>query len=178
MKVIFLDVDGVLIHDESLDGINLHIDEEKIKILKEIVEKTDSKIVLSSAWRKEYNRDLPGKRNRYKVLENILNRNGLQIYDRTPIIKEKSLPYDHDEEYQVINLSYDPKTTRAAEVYSYLKSNEEIESFLILDDENHEWEHFGLEHNWIQTNSHSGGLLKEHINQGVEILSNQIKKRR
>ena len=89
MKVIFLDVDGVLIHNESLDGINLHIDEENVKTLKEIVDKTDAKIVLSSSWRKEYNNDLPGKRNRYKVLENILNRNGLEIYDRTPVIKGK-----------------------------------------------------------------------------------------
>ena len=178
MKVIFLDVDGVLIHNESLDGVNLHIDEENVKVLKEIVDKTDAKIVLSSAWRKEYNKDLPGKKNRYKVLENILNRNALQIYDRTPIIKEQSLPYEHQEDLQVINLSYDPKTTRAAEINSYIENHEEIESFLILDDENHEWEYFGFENNWIHTDPSKGALQKHHIPQAIEILEVIKTKRR
>ena len=127
MKVIFLDVDGVLIHDESLDGINLHIDEEKIKILKEIVEKTDSKIVLSSAWRKEYNRDLPGKRNRYKVLENILNRNGLQIYDRTPIIKENNGFYQKYGENLKIKIICDEKIENNEIKVDYFKRKPKME---------------------------------------------------
>ena len=59
MKVIFLDVDGVLNSDEYIDraqkqeiqGIERHIDVEKIKLLKKAIDETGAKVVLSSSWR-------------------------------------------------------------------------------------------------------------------------------
>ena len=53
MKVIFLDIDGVLNYSgckEKIGGI-FFVNDERIKILKEIIDKTNAKIVLSSTWR-------------------------------------------------------------------------------------------------------------------------------
>lgn len=47
MKVIFLDVYGVLIHNKYSNKETLHIDEDKVKILKQIIDQTEAKIVLS-----------------------------------------------------------------------------------------------------------------------------------
>ena len=61
MKVIFLDIDGVLNTSEIFieqsknykqKGIyNVEIDEFRVEYLKQIIEKTNAKIVLSSSWR-------------------------------------------------------------------------------------------------------------------------------
>lgn len=57
MKVIFLDVDGVLNHASSnalysLGGYNyMGIEPEKVALLNKIVEATGAHVVLSSAWR-------------------------------------------------------------------------------------------------------------------------------
>lgn len=59
MKVIFLDVDGVLNSDEyihkvikkKINGIESEIDVEKIKLLKKAVDETGANVVLSSSWR-------------------------------------------------------------------------------------------------------------------------------
>ena len=51
-KVVFLDIDGVLNthHLRCKHGID-HINNDKIKILKKIIEATGAEIVLSSTWR-------------------------------------------------------------------------------------------------------------------------------
>ena len=59
MKVIFLDIDGVLNSDEYVDkvkksdiqGIERDIDIEKVKLLKRAIDETGAKVVLSSSWR-------------------------------------------------------------------------------------------------------------------------------
>lgn len=58
MKVIFLDIDGVLNHQawyknaKGIKGELKHFDPECVKRLNKITDSTDSKIVLSSTWRK------------------------------------------------------------------------------------------------------------------------------
>ena len=57
MKVIFLDIDGVLNSDEYIDraknsqGIERHIDIDKVKLLKKAIDETGAKTVLTSSWR-------------------------------------------------------------------------------------------------------------------------------
>ena len=50
MKVIFLDFDGVITSPDSKWKIDMH----KIKIINDICDKTDAKIVVSSTWRTGY----------------------------------------------------------------------------------------------------------------------------
>ncbi len=57
MKIIFLDIDGVLNNDDT-PGEFICWDPNLIKILNRIIEETGAKIVLSSTWRKiEYRCD-------------------------------------------------------------------------------------------------------------------------
>ena len=59
MKVIFLDIDGVLnsyeyfdkIENLNVQGIEREIDVNKIKLLKRAVDETKAKVVLTSSWR-------------------------------------------------------------------------------------------------------------------------------
>lgn len=59
MKIIFLDIDGVLNSDEYFDkikylkieGIESEIDRKKVKLLQEAVKQTGAKVVLTSSWR-------------------------------------------------------------------------------------------------------------------------------
>ena len=59
MKVIFLDIDGLLNSDEYFDkikkmqiqGIESEIDVNKVKLLKKAVDETGAKVVLTSSWR-------------------------------------------------------------------------------------------------------------------------------
>lgn len=81
MKVVFLDVDGVL---NTIDGIcNFgmnYIDDERVQLVAKIINATDAKIVLSSTWRID-----PENR---KLVEIALSKYGLTIFDAT-LISEK-----------------------------------------------------------------------------------------
>lgn len=111
MKVIFLDVDGVLNSDDyfdkienlNIEGIENDIDVEKIKLLKEAVKQTGAKVVLSSSWR--YTR-------KAKELRELLLNYGIYV-DATPFLENK----------------------RGIEIKEWIKSHNDIEDFIILDDE-------------------------------------------
>ena len=111
MKVIFLDVDGVLNSDEYFDkiknvnicGIESEIDVEKIKLLKKAIDETGANVVLSSSWRYTKNA---------QYLKELLLRYGIKI-DSTPLIQNK----------------------RGLEIKQWLLNHPEVEKFVILDDE-------------------------------------------
>lgn len=111
MKVIFLDIDGVLNSDEYFDkisnldiqGIEQEIDIEKVKLLREAINETGAKVVLSSSWR--YTR-------KGQQLKELLS--NYEIYvDSTPFIQNE----------------------RGLEIKQWLSENHCIEDFVILDDE-------------------------------------------
>ncbi|MCM1048954.1 MAG: HAD domain-containing protein [Clostridiales bacterium] len=64
IKVLFLDIDGVLnsnfwnaAHQREISDVTL-IDEEKIKLLALLVKRTNAKIILHSGWRTWFNSEL------------------------------------------------------------------------------------------------------------------------
>ena len=111
MKVIFLDVDGVLNSDDyfdkienmNIEGIENDIDVEKIKLLRMAIEETDAKVVLSSSWR--YTR-------KAQSLKELLLRYGIYV-NSTPFLNHE----------------------RGKEIKEWIKNNRDIEDFVILDDE-------------------------------------------
>lgn len=107
MKVIFLDVDGVL----NFLGSEEQILAEKVTLLKKIVDKTQAQIVLSSDWRIWWDK----KDGDFLELESKLKESGLTLLDKTP---------DSRHGY------------RGAEIYQWIQewTGENIESFVILDD--------------------------------------------
>lgn len=111
MKVIFLDIDGVLnsyeyfvkTRDLNIQGIESEVDVEKIKLLKQAIDETGAKVVLSSSWRYTKNA---------QYLKELLSH--YDIYtDSTPFIQNE----------------------RGLEIKQWLLDNPNVEEYVILDDE-------------------------------------------
>lgn len=88
MKVIFLDIDGVLNSDaymkkqldNSSEGIKSEIDPATLILLKKAVDTTGAKIILSSSWRII---------RKYNELEKFLMKFGISLSGKTPYIDGK-----------------------------------------------------------------------------------------
>ncbi|WP_373266219.1 HAD domain-containing protein [Hungatella hathewayi] len=177
MKIVFLDIDGVLTYDGYENRETAHIDENKVELLAEIIKETDSKIVLISSWRGQFRNGLYVHPKIYYIMVKILQKHGLSINDIVPYInveitdkREVSLLTLDD----LSKIEINPETGRAAEVHQWLCSHPEVKRFVILDDEDNAWDYYGYERYWIQTNYYdkNGGLSKEHVNRAIAILLN------
>jgi hypothetical protein len=125
LKVIFLDVDGVLNSEVSREQERNNFDnwmehevsEMHVNNLKKIVDATGAQIVLSSSWRfdhpKATGRDFIADP-LMKVLDRKLKAVGLDIIDVTPDLRGK---------------------IRGAEIQDWLDRHSEVERFVILDDD-------------------------------------------
>ena len=132
MKIIFLDVDGVLNNNIFLKkrriilkenkGIYIpRLDDKNFIALKTLVERTNAKIVLSSYWRYYFDKNL------------MPNNNGLHNHGKDLTLKLRK----H-------NLSLKDKTStdltrfqkRGDIIKEYLHTHEDIDNFVILDDDN------------------------------------------
>ncbi|MDA8967781.1 HAD domain-containing protein [bacterium] len=80
MKIIFLDVDGVLntVRDYRLFGHG-YINKDRVALLAHVVERTAGKIVLASNWRL-LDRD-------QRLVEDALSLHNLEIFDVTPTLE-------------------------------------------------------------------------------------------
>ena len=105
MKVIFLDVDGVLNSDEFFENNtdDSYIDVKAVKLVKKVIEETGAKIVVSSSFR--YNQA-------FQEIQEILLRNGI-LFEKTPFINNE----------------------RGKEIKKWLSEKSDIEDYVILDDD-------------------------------------------
>lgn len=188
-KIIFLDIDGVLngYNKWNLLGWNIvkrikykplelwykritepfGVHENKVKRLAKIIKATNAKIVLSSSWRygwwqKPYEKqDMDQKR-----LTDLFNKYNIHVIDITP---------------------KDNNGRRGMEIYNWLaKHEDEVESFIILDDENYDMGIFQKDKRFIQTStvslnnmiigkfSENTGLKRKHVKSAIRQL--QLKK--
>ena len=155
MKVIFLDIDGVLNTIDTFKrrkdiynnyGVIIpRIDFYRVKFLKEIIDKTDAKIIISSTWRK-YDNDM-------KELKEVFSLFDLEVYDVTCI---------------------DISGKKGIEINDWLNKNE-VDSFVIIDDETSDMIH--LEKYVVKTreNFKATGLLEKHVDVAINILNNSKK---
>ena len=153
MKIIFLDIDGVLVTPASLYNIpnKKLIDvfcRTRVCRLNKIVQETNAKIVLSSSWRIG---------NTLDVMDTYLIHNGLQytLYDKTPSFGQRS-----------------------EEITHWIKNNQPIVSYVILEDDvtdTMEEEHSGhiVKTKWWPTKevAKDYGLLSEHVSKAINILN-------
>lgn len=153
MKVIFLDVDGVLndrhtLEREPTTGY-IGVDETKCQLLSEIVQKTGCRIVLSSTWRK-HPKMLPYL---YQKLGPVVHGS---IVGQTPVLDEltaaSTLYRGH---------------TRGDEIAAWLKGTDSAYHFLILDDDPCMGE---LREHCLQTDTHIG-LTPQLAEQAIERLN-------
>jgi len=105
MKVVFLDIDGVL--NDTVTTKDLMNDlpkKDHLDCLKTIIDATGAKIVLSSTWRL-----LPSARS---AVKSALGTVGLEFIDITKELRD-----------------------RASEIQEWLSRHPDVEQFVILDDE-------------------------------------------
>ena len=161
MKVIFLDIDGVLncstsksfCHDDTC-GIITGIDSDKVKRLARIVEQTGAKIVLSSDWKVGWEKYyITNKPSHAKYLDNhLLKKGGLIIFDKTPNINKGSW-------------------FRGEEILTYLRLHQGIDNYVILDDTFFEdFDNKNIIDHLIITD-YKYGLTDENVKQAIEILN-------
>ena len=151
MKVIFLDIDGVLNSDEYLDkvknsdiqGIERDIDVGKVKLLKRAIDETGARVVLSSSWR--YTRNA-------RYLKELLANYEIRV-DSTPYIQD----------------------IRGLEIKKWLSENQGVEDFIILDDEIFDSFDEGLIKKLVKVSNGNGrslgeGLLPKDVDEIIERL--------
>jgi len=140
MKVIFLDVDGVL---NDNDRKKPKVQEDKVKLLKEIAEKTEANLVLSSDWR--YWWDKPDED--FILLVEMLRKFGMELISKTPITRH----------------GY-----RGAEIYQWMNEwrGEQVEKFVIIDDCDDMKPYMDR---LVQT-LHNQGLAKIHVEKAIKLL--------
>lgn len=160
MKIIFLDIDGVLngygiwsmlgwklsslLHIQkfyrkhSRDPFGIH--EEKVKRLGEIVSSSGAKVVMtSSGWRNSFwNTPYKDKTKNQKMLVDLLNKYNIDVIDITPFTKQRR---------------------RDKEILLWLAENEDnVDSFIILDDERSDLQCFANS-NLVQTSKIKNGQI-------------------
>lgn len=156
MKVLFLDIDGVLNHFAFLLGRASHpamtndetsgtewIDPDCVAHLNAIIARSGAKVVISSSWRYVYG---PA------AMERILRRRGF--------IGE------------VIGETQKTNLTRGEEIAAWLKAAPEpVDGFAILDDDT---DMAPLGAHQVVTSHATGGLLAEHVEQALAILGEPL----
>ena len=171
MKVIFLDIDGVLNTSETSKEIyyeyqsthkrRVELDVERIKYLKEIVDTTSAVIVLSSTWRSMGHMEdgvfIPNNRKTEELVK-LLSFNGLFIYDVTPFMEGD----------------------RFVEIMTWIQEHE-VEDFIIIDDESFGFDEEAKKHLVKTINMRKNlddilGLSEHHVPDAIQKLTLKSKK--
>jgi len=111
MKVIFLDIDGVINYDDTnatAPSGAMGVSNSRIELLKQIVDVTGAKVVLASTWRY----DRPCGRD-YQYLVRKLKNNGIVVFSHTPDISS-------------------PR--RGMEISAWLGRHPDVDGWVVIDD--------------------------------------------
>ena len=156
MNVVFFDVDGVLNSEKFLcDKQGEFINPKNVANLKMIVDATQAKLVMTSDWRKQVI-DKDVSKAHVRELIGRLADAGLEVYGATPSGDELRNKYG----------SY----TRACAVKEYVTANS-VEGYVILDDMDMDWETYGLDPHWINTENVLVGLTEADARNAVSIIN-------
>lgn len=159
MRIIFLDVDGVLNNAETEDRYQgcVGIDQQNVDTLKRLYDKSNeeeiTRIVVSSSWRYEMVKKYSKADGSYEYLLKRLNDSGMEVIDYTP-------------------MSPISGWHRTDEIEAWISDNKtkfEISTYVILDDESFDFRDKGLDTKFVWTNE-KYGLIDEDIDRGLEIL--------
>ena len=162
MKIIFLDVDGVLNSTNSL-MTDTSLEKLPIRNLKILVDSVGAKIVLTSTWRLCFNP--------LRELMDELAAAGLSIYSMTP--EGASISWLKTKGFAPTNRFIDTTnnitTDRGAEILRWLNEHKDVDSFVILDDEIFDIKSY-FPFNYVKVNF-ANGLTFEDIAAAHKILS-------
>lgn len=154
MKVIFLDVDGVLNHrfSKARCGGVIGIEKQKVELLSKIIKATDAKVVLTSTWRTGLDDSLKpcDKCGKY-LLKRLMKYGGISIFGKT----------------EYLNV-----WNRGEEIIEWLKKHGDVESWIVLDDEIFkDYRRTEVIDRLVKTDWYKNGLEKEHVEQAIKLLN-------
>lgn len=155
MKILFLDIDGVLNCEGSRSRCAGYrgIDDKKAEALAKIVNATGAEIVLISTWKDGWRKtDKAYQGIMANYLDKKLKKWGLTVLDKTQdYIGERYL-------------------SRGEGILEYLTRNK-AESYVILDDFQFDYDGCGLTDNYVKTDNYNGGLTEELAKKAIKILN-------
>lgn len=157
MKVIFLDVDGVLNYAgcKAQCGMYLGIEDDKVALLKKIVDATDAKIVLSSTWRLGINNKGHRLEGHADYLKDKLGKYGLEIYDKTEQLTRNG-------------------ELRGKEINEWLSRHPEVNQWVVLDDEWFwDFDEYNIHQHIVRTWFWGTGLTEEDVEKAIKILKGE-----
>lgn len=140
MKVLFLDIDGVLNCQETI-SLPDQIDPVKVALLNWICRETECKIVISSTWR-------------------LLH----------PLLEITSILRSREFNGQIIDKTPDFKRSmaRGQEIQTWLKDHPEVTNWAVVDDDTADMAE--VAHRQVVTSFSDGGLKPIHARQLIELL--------
>ncbi|GKU32273.1 HAD domain-containing protein [Clostridium folliculivorans] len=163
MKILFLDIDGVLnltfwnSDNEREISEGKFIDSEKVLLLSKIIHETDAKIVLHSGWRFWFDDNMKPLRDEAIYFNEILKAHNLFIYDKTPDLTTEE-----------IRKSKKFSLVKAREILLWLNKYDSVEEYLVLDDL--DLNDKEIEVHQIKTDANVG-LTKENVLEAIKLLN-------
>lgn len=154
MKIILLDIDGCLNCKTTTDTVRGNdgrrydgLDADKIQLLKDIIDKTDAYIILSSTWRlhEEFVEYFEKKLGKYRT----------RIKGHTPTAYRTFGSYSE----------------RCDEIKKWFEENEHPENYIILDDIDYKMNEYFGDH-YFQTDVNIG-LTKEIADKCIQYLNKE-----
>lgn len=149
MKIIFLDFDGVISTAEQ----SWKLDKEKLDLLKNILDKTNSKIVVTSSWKRVF-------KDKDSFIESLKNNH------RFTCIDTSKYEWFID---SIIDITNGSASWRGDEVKEWLDNNE-IENYVILDDDTDFLDEQLF--NFVQTDTYEG-LTSREVKLCISILNGE-----
>ena len=153
MKIIFLDIDGVMNNLRTIErcGYNTGIESKALSLLREIVELTGAKICLVSSWKEFWFKDDKQSQDEMaNYLDTRMKEFGLEIWNKTAEIQKRGK--------EIVNFINRLKTQGI-----------EVENFVIIDDEKLDYLEEGLIHYLVYTD-YKQGLMVEDARKAIKIL--------
>lgn len=154
MKVIFLDVDGVLNsknwntkHQEEIDA-GILIDRSKVELLSELIKKTKANIVLHSGWRFWFDSEIHPIRKESEIFFGMLLTENINIYDITP-----------DHRTEEIKRTNKLSLVKAGEILQWLSEHDNVRRWVVLEDL--DLHNIKVENHQIRTDSKVGLTLED-----------------
>lgn len=184
MKVIFLDIDGVLNTERKVkevydnDNLDSHdefgrlFDENSLYWLNKIIDETGAEIVISSSWRNDglgTLRKMWRKRFGEYYHDYGISNNPYKYFDKITDTTFSLTTSNYKEQKNLIRqLSEEDAWKRGWQIDIYLRTHPEIENFVIIDDDN---DMLNCQQKYFINAKDPNGIEEEHYKKAIKILN-------